>query len=184
MNALFTSKWRLFGVQLCTACTSSRPSSAFQSSKTLVIPNCAASSLARGKSIDAMATTLTPGTRRRASTWAAPMKPEPMTATLTGGICAWQRNGKKIWNWGTPTGGAEAPQGGAINDLELGHSDRRREVPRSAHGARQRERNVSGARPRAQPRVLARDLNGLALALRPSHVAVNMTRQDQSWATA
>src|SRR6185369_9572788 len=101
-----------------------------------------------------MATTLTPGTRRRASTWAAPMKPEPMTATLTGGICARRRNGR-CWPAAAPRTERE-----------------------------QRERNVSGASPRAQPHRLARVLNGLAFVLRPAHVAENMPRQDQTWATA
>src|SRR6476661_4217875 len=95
-----------------------------------------------------MATTLTPGTRRRASTWAAPMNPEPMTATLTGGICARRRVGRYrpaalrpevrsaagrsdqgIWNRGTPTGGAKRRREERSKDLEPRHSDRRCEAP-------------------------------------------------------
>src|SRR5262249_51781617 len=80
---------------------------------------------------------------------------------------------KKEWKrltCGTPTGGAR----------------RRREEQSKARRTEgeQGERNVSGAGPRAQPRALARVLNGLALVPVRSHVAANMPRQDQTWATA
>src|SRR5690349_5867730 len=53
------------------------------------MPKLSASSSARGRSMEEMATTFTPGTRRSASTWAAPMNPEPTIATLID--CIWFR---------------------------------------------------------------------------------------------